>query len=257
MTVTPPRNRGWDVASRPAMIEPVRRLKVADAVAAQLSRLIDGDEYRPGERLPPERELSEQFGVGRSSMREALRSLEADGLVRIEHGIGVFVADKSKRRLGDVGVLMAGDFTVPELFEVRLPLERDAAGLAARRITSQEIDDLHQILERCADPKISDSAFIRLDAELHRGIVKATKNALLSTVMANLEPLFFTYSHHVIALPDRRARAHEGHLKIVDAVAGRRVRDARAAAVDHIRDVERDIVKHLDLGKPPLKGRGD
>lgn len=226
-------------------IEPVSRLKVADAVAAQLGRLIESGQYAPDEKLPPERVLSEQFGVGRSSMREALRSLQADGLVRVEHGIGVFVGDGSRRNDMSSGMLRAGDFTVPELFEVRLPLERDAAGLAARRITAPESARLRDILEEAGDPGISDDAFIKLDAQLHRTVVEATKNALLLSVVQSVEPLFFTYSHQVMALPGRRSTAHEGHRRIVDAVTGRRVGEARAAAVAHIRDVERDIVTHL------------
>lgn len=228
-----------------AAIEPVSRLKVADVVATQLSRLIEVGEYTVGEKLPSERELSEQFGVGRSSMREALRSLQTDGLVRVEHGVGAFVGDPSKRSARDSEILRAGEFTVPELFEVRLPLERDAAGLAARRITAQESDELRAILEQAAAPEISDDEFIGLDAKLHRTVVAATKNPLLLKIVQSIEPLFYTYSHHVIALPGRRKSAHEGHVKIVEAVTGRKVRDARAAAVAHIRDVEKDIVAYL------------
>jgi GntR family transcriptional repressor for pyruvate dehydrogenase complex len=244
------------------VIEPVNRLKVADAVAAQLGRLIEAGEYKPDEKLPPERVLSEQFGVGRSSMREALRSLQADGLVRVEHGIGVFAVDKSRRGDRGSGMLRAGQFTVPELFEVRLPLESNAAGLAARRITVQEGERLRAILEEAGDPALSDDAFIKLDAQLHRTVVEATKNPLLLSVVQSIEPLFFTYSHQVMTLPGRRAKAHEGHIRIVEAVIGRRVREARAAAVAHIRDVERDIVTYLSQGSDrrgstPTTGRQD
>jgi GntR family transcriptional repressor for pyruvate dehydrogenase complex len=230
--------------ARPA-IEPVNRLKVADAVAAQLGRLIEAGEYTSEEKLPSERVLAEQFGVGRSSMREALRSLQTDGLVRVVHGIGVFVVDKSQRADRGPALLRAGQFTVPELFEVRLPLERDAAGLAARRITAREADRMRAIIEEASDPSLSDDAFIKLDGQLHRAVVEATKNPLLLSVVQSIEPLFFTYSHQVMALPGRRAKAHQGHVRIVDAVIGRQVREARAAAVAHIRDVERDIVTHL------------
>jgi GntR family transcriptional repressor for pyruvate dehydrogenase complex len=234
-------------------IEPVNRLKVADAVAAQLGRLIEAGEYKAGEKLPPERVLAEQFGVGRSSMREALRSLEADGLVRVQHGIGVFAVDRSERAERGSAMLRAGQFTVPELFEVRLPLERDAAGLAARRITTREGDRMRAILEEASDPSISDDAFIKLDAQLHRAVVEATKNPLLLSVVQSIEPLFFTYSHQVMALPGRRAKAHQGHVRIVETVIARQVREARAAAVAHIRDVEKDIVTYLSQ----TSGRSD
>lgn len=228
-----------------AKIEPLERLKVADAIAAQLSRMISAGEYESGEKLPAERQLSEKFGVGRSSMREALRSLASEGLVRIEHGVGVFVADPSMRRDGQSGLLVAGDYTVPELFEVRLPLERQAAALAAERISADELAHLREILAEAADPATSDDRFIELDADLHRTIAGASKNPLLVTVVASMEPHFFTYSHQVFTLHDRRSRAHRGHEMIVDALAAGDATAARKAAVAHIREVEADIVAHL------------
>jgi GntR family transcriptional regulator, transcriptional repressor for pyruvate dehydrogenase complex len=227
-------------------IEPVRRLKVADAVAAQLSRLIDGGEFQPGQKLPAERLLAERFGVGRSSMREAFRSLESQGLVRVEHGIGVIVLDREQRaQSANTTMLVIGAYTVPELFEIRLPLERDAAGLAAKRIGPQETAELHAILAKAEDPALSDEQYIELDAELHMAIARATKNSLFASVMTGLRPCFFQYSQQVLQLPERRKRAQEGHRRIVDAVVAGRVKEARAAAVAHIRDVEEDLVEYL------------
>ena len=225
-------------------ITPVKRLKLADAVAAELSRLITEGGYDPGDRLPTERELREQFSVGQSTMREALRSLEADGLVRSEHGVGTFVT-KPDGRGRDGRILVLGEFTVPELFEVRIPLERDAAGLAAKRLTSAEADELIALIDAASDPNLTDDEFIELDGLLHRTIAAAAKNHLLSQVFSQLQPLFLKYSRLVIALPDRRAHAHAGHVRIVEAIVRRRATEARTAAVAHIRDVERDLVKQL------------
>jgi GntR family transcriptional repressor for pyruvate dehydrogenase complex len=186
-------------------IEPVRRLKVSDSVAAQLEQLILRGDFKPGEKLPPERVLSEQFGVGRSSMREALRMVEASGLVRTTHGVGVFVTD-SKAKPGT---------------------------------------DLRRLIADASDPELSDEGFVKLDAELHRAIAKITQNGLLLRIMDSIQPLFLTYSYRVIELPGRRAVAHAGHAKIVEAIAAHHIRDARNAAVKHIREVEQDIVRHL------------
>jgi len=130
----------------PGDIEPVRRLKVADSVAAQLEQLITRGDIKPGEKLPPERVLAERFGVGRSSMREAIRVVEASGMLRTDHGRGVFVVSDKKAMPKLSDLLVFDDFTVPELFEVRLSLEPDAASLAARRITAPELADLQRIL---------------------------------------------------------------------------------------------------------------
>lgn len=227
-------------------IEPVRRLKVSDSVAAQLEQLIEHGQYQPGDKLPPERTLAEQFGVGRSSMREAIRLVEANGLLRTDHGIGVFVVSNTKPVPMLSELLLFDDFTVPELFEARLSLERDAAGMAAKRITESEAEELQRILDESGNPSLSNDAFVKLDAELHRAIVKATKNRIWERVYESIIPLFITYSHRVIQLPGRRESAHNSHCKIVAAILDRSVREARSAAVKHIREVEREIVKHLD-----------
>ncbi|MCW2946406.1 MAG: hypothetical protein JWR24_3123 [Actinoallomurus sp.] len=229
----------------PGGIEPVRRLKVADSVAAQLESLISRGDYNPGDKLPPERVLAERFGVGRSSMREAIRIVEANGLLRTDHGVGVFVVRNKKSAPEMSQLLVFHDFTVPELFEARLSLEPEAARLAAKRITPQEMAELERILAAEADPDLSDDEFVKLDVALHRTIVSATKNTLLQRLLEIIEPLFFAYSQRVIQLPGRRAHARAGHERIVEAIIGRRARDARNAAVRHIRDVERDIVEHI------------
>jgi GntR family transcriptional repressor for pyruvate dehydrogenase complex len=233
-------------------INPVRRLKLSDNVAAELERMITQGEFAVEEKLPSERVLAEQFGVGRSSMREALRILESNGLVRIEHGIGVFVASSTKRLAFGADSLVVDGYTIPELFEVRMAIECDAASIAAKRITSAEAADLEAILVEAERPGLSDAGFIELDARLHRSIVRATKNKLLIRVFESIEPLFMAYSHRVIELEHRREVAHAGHQSIVAAIVHRRPSEARSAAAEHLRAVERDIVEHLShSGAPP------
>lgn len=226
----------------PGGITPVRRLKVSDSVAAQLNRLIEQGDYEPGDKLPSERVLAERFGVGRSSMREALRMVEASGLLRIEHGVGVFVTGDAQRSTALSRLLVFEDFTVPELFEVRLSLEGYATGVAAKRITAAEGEELRRILAKAEEPGLSDEDFVKLDADLHRTIVKATRNRIWGQIYESVEPLFVAYSRRVIQLPRRREAAHQGHREIVEAVIAGHARDARTAAVRHIRTVEKEIV---------------
>lgn len=234
------------------LIKPVTRLKLSDSVAAQLEQLIRQGEYPVGSKLPPERALADQFGVGRSTMREALGVLQTVGLLRIEHGVGVFV--ETTNQTPALKLLLVDDYTVPELFEVRAALEAEAAADAAKRITPPEVAALESILERASDEGLSDEQFVLLDAELHRSIVAATKNKLLTHIMEGLEPLFLSYSRQVIVLAGRRGNAHHGHTEVVDAIAARRPRDARAAMLRHLRAVERDIVEYLGQGADDASG---
>jgi GntR family transcriptional regulator, transcriptional repressor for pyruvate dehydrogenase complex len=228
----------------PQAIRPVRRLKLSDSVAAQLEHLIRNGEYGVGLRLPAERELADQFGVGRSTMREALSMLQTAGLLRIEHGIGVFVKSTSTQPTA-AQLLMVENYTIPELFEVRRALEGEAASNAAKRATPTAAAALEAIVERAEDESLTDAEFIGLDAELHRSIILATKNKLLRQLFDGVEPLFLTYSHQVIGLTGRRQEAHHGHKEIVEAIVDRRPREARAAILRHLRAVERDIVEYL------------
>jgi GntR family transcriptional repressor for pyruvate dehydrogenase complex len=232
-------------------IEPVRRLKVSDSVAVQLEQLIVRGDFQPGEKLPPERVLAEKFGVGRSSMREALRLMEASGLIRTTHGVGVFVINNNSKAAGRLTEFLVLDqCTVPELLEVRVMLEGDAAALAARRRTAADAAELRRIIADASDPELSDDGFVALDAELHGAVAKISQNQLLLKISDLIRPLFLAYSDRVIKLPGRRAVAHRGHTDIVEAIAAHHARHARNAAVKHIHDVERDIVRHLRDPEP-------
>lgn len=233
------------MAEYASKIERVERLRVSDSVAAQLTQLITKGVYAVGEKLPAERVLAEEFGVSRSSMREAIRGIEASGLLSSSHGVGVFVVSNTVSTPGQSDLLVFEDFTVPELFEVRRMMERDAAGWAAKRITPALTSELESIMEQCADPDLSDEDFVRLDIKLHQTIAKASRNELLASLYGGLEPALLKYSLRVIALPGRREHSHAGHTRIVDAIVTGRVREAREAAVAHIRDVEQDIAKNL------------
>ena len=229
----------------PHQIERVSRLRVSDSVAAQLTQLITTGVYEVGEKLPSERVLSEQFGVSRSSMREAIRGVESSGLVSSSHGVGVFVVKATLDAPGTSEILIFEDFTVPELFEVRRTLEGEAAALAAHRRGTADTDEMERLLGACAGPELSDAEFVQLDIALHQAVAKASKNGLLSKLYGSLEPLLVEYSRRIIAIPGRREHAHNGHVAIVDAIVAGRARDARAAAVAHIRDVEEDIMKFM------------
>lgn len=228
-------------------IERVERLRVPDSVAAQLTQLITQGVYSIGEKLPSERVLSEEFGVSRSSMREAIRSVEANGLVNSNHGVGVFVVNNkiasSNRSAAEM--LIFEDFTVPELFQVRKVMEKEAAEWAAKQITPEQASKLRQILEKCEKPGLSDEEFVVLDFQLHQTVAEASGNRLLAILYGGLEPMMLKYSRRVIGLPGRRQDSHAGHTKLVNAVISGKVREARSAATAHILDVERDIARSI------------
>lgn len=222
-------------------IQPIQKLKVADAIAAQLEQLIRDGQYLVGSKLPPERELAEQLGVARSTIREGLRILESSGFVRIVHGVGALVEADTPRSNMLEELLSASGTTVRELFEVREALESKAAELAARRRSDADLSKMRALLEEAGQADIGNERFIELDALFHASVARATANRLMATIFDNIGSAFTEYSQRVIDLPGRRARAHVGHERIYECIASQDGSAAREAALTHLRDVERDI----------------
>ncbi|WP_425408452.1 FadR/GntR family transcriptional regulator [Hyphococcus sp.] len=148
-------------------------------VAEQIKDLIQSGSFPPGSRLPGERDLAEQLGVSRVTVREAEIALEAIGLLDIRVGSGVYVL----RKLREDGQAMP-DVGAFELTEARSAIESEAAALAAAAITNEELDRLDEIVERMSADTDPDSPLeADADREFHLTIARATKNnAMLETI---------------------------------------------------------------------------
>lgn len=223
-------------------IEPVRQLKLADAVAAQLEELIRNEHFGETGRLPAERELAEQFGVGRGTMREAVSKLESLGILVRNQGVGTFAVYPPPRAAERMLLLTAGDVTALELFEVRYALEPDAAAKAAARRTEADLDAISDILKNSMVEGIAGGEFVALDFQFHSRIAQASNNRLLSRLYEQIGPHHAIYSEKVISIPGRIERACQGHQRILHAIEQRDAEAARAAALDHLLSAESDLV---------------
>jgi GntR family transcriptional repressor for pyruvate dehydrogenase complex len=220
----------------------VVRNKLSDTVAQKLESLIVAGDFSVGTRLPNEKALAEQFGVGRSSMREAVRTLEAAGFLRSAHGIGVFVVT-DKPAPGRIDQSLLGGITMSDLFETRMAIESKAAELAARRLTDHHAELLRSIVAAADIPDIPQSDFVVLDGRLHRQIAEASGNPLLLHVWESIAPQFEEYSLKVIGIPGRLERAHADHCAIVDAIVDRDADLAARRAHDHVAAVQSELQK--------------
>ena len=134
------------------VFEAIRRDKVYEAVARQLETLIL-EKLKPGDKLPPERELAEMFAVSRSSIRDAIRSLELSGLVEPRQGVGTVVCEVTADSLLNplVNALKRRQELVSELLEVRKMIEPPLAARAATHASEDEIKEMEDILRRQAE----------------------------------------------------------------------------------------------------------
>lgn len=218
----------------------VPRRKLSDKVADELRAQIVIGEFPVGSKLPAENELAQRFGVGRSSMREAVRTLAAAGYLKSTHGIGVFVTS-DRPRAAALDLALAGGYTMTDLFEVRIAVEGMTAALAARRLTDHHHELLTSILAAASDPQIAQQDFVAMDARFHRQIAEASGNPLLLLMWDSFAPQYEEYSLKVIGMPGRLARAHADHQAIAEAIAGRDAERAERLAAEHVRTVQQEL----------------
>lgn len=228
-------------------IKPLARTSLSDSIVEQLTALIAKGALKPGDRMPTEKALSEQFGVGRTSVREALKSLAAMGLVESQAGEGHFVATDGSRvvdRSLQAGLLL--DATkVPELIETRLMLESEAAALAARRATEEQVAEIERQLQAMVDAGDDHSLYLEADLRFHLAIATASQNSILANLLASIRSYLQSWIRETLRRGShRRAEGSIAeHRRILEAIQKRKAKAARQAMNDHILSSSADLEK--------------
>lgn len=164
-------------------MEPVRKIRLYESIVNQIQKLISTGQLTPGQKLPPERELAEALGVSRTSIREALRSLEMMGYLESRVGVGGGTYIKSMS-FGNIispfsyPLLQNVEFIV-ELLEVRLLLEIEVARLAAHRRTEEHIAQMRAAVQQMADEIAAGQTGLQGDNAFHRVLADAANNRVL------------------------------------------------------------------------------
>ena len=166
-----------------AGLKPPSRVTLSEQVALQLASELTGGRWKPGEKLPSEAELCKAFNVGRSTLREALKSLAFIGLIRMRAGGGSYVCDQPSKYLDGPlfakGVLNT-EKDITDLTEARILLETEVAGLCAQRATEQDFEVLDEILKQMKTAiEQGGDAFRQLDLGFHLAIAGGSKNQVL------------------------------------------------------------------------------
>lgn len=225
-------------------LTPLERAKTYELVVRQIKGEIYAGRLRPGDRLPGERQMSEQLQVSRPSVREAIRILEAMEIVRSRPGngagSGLIVSTEPSRALSDlIGIHVAlSSYSLEEVVGVRMALEVQAVRRIATRIDSMDLTQLRETLERMDAPDIQRSAFIDLDTEFHVELARRSGNTLLADLMIALReavrrPMAIAFDDDEL-WADRVAMVRREHLAIVEAVAAGDARKSEEAMRHHI-----------------------
>lgn len=204
-------------------------------VAERLARAIAAGTYKPGDRLPAERDLAQTYSVSRPTVREAIIALELDGLVEVRIGSGVYVT----RGKPVTGAQVAMDIGAFELTEARLLIEGEVAALAATQISDQEIAELESLLDKMDSAnRKSAGAGELVDRQFHEAIARATRNSALFQMVEQLWTIR-NRSPQCVRLfeKSRSAGTHpvlNEHRAIVEGLKTRDPNTARAAMRDHL-----------------------
>lgn len=171
---------------------------------------IDAGEWMVGHRLPSEAELAAEIGVGRSSVREAVRLLARDGLLDVRHGVGTFVAQPPA---GAELEQVLRRSRVLEVLEVRRALEVEAARLAAERARPEDLADIRrQVADRHASQSSSADEFVAADLDFHRSVVALAGNSVLTALFDSVRSVLHAALVDMVenepALPDT-GEAHD------------------------------------------------
>ncbi|MGD0417374.1 MAG: FadR/GntR family transcriptional regulator [Terriglobales bacterium] len=224
--------------------EVVRRNKVYEEVAKQIERLIL-EKLQPGDKLPSERELAEMLQVSRSSIRDAIRSLELTGLVEPRQGAGTIVRELSAQSLVNpfANALKRRQELVSELLDFRKMLEPPLAARAATHASSDEISEMEEILQRQEVTLSHGEASIAEDAEFHYSIALASGNSVVLKVLDILMDLLRETRERSLQLQGRPQRSLAGHRRILAAIKRHDAEAAKDAMRRHIEDVEEIVLE--------------
>lgn len=216
-------------------------MAVTDDAIGRIKGMITSGELRPGDRLPPEKELGERLGLSRSSLREAVKALEVIRVLDVRRGDGTYVTSLEPRLLLEAlsfVVDLHTDRSVLEIFAVRRILEPAATGLAVSRLTERQLDDLADLIDVTdADGPIED--LVRHDLAFHQLIVEAAGNEYLSRLVETMQSgtlrarVWRGITQHGAA--DRTIAEHRG---ILTALRLRDAELAQALALTHIAGIE-------------------
>jgi GntR family transcriptional regulator, transcriptional repressor for pyruvate dehydrogenase complex len=218
----------------------INRGNAAEAVFEDIRTAIVSRKLALGTRLPAEVQLAERYGISRAIIREALRSLQTLGFTQTRTGRGTFVVSESPaRQLG------GGAYSARDLIEARPCIEIPAAGCAALRRTDDQLASLTSLCGRM-DEEQNIQTWVRMDAEFHDEIAKASGNAIFRKVVADVRGALSTQSELVEHVRGRRKASNNEHRRILEAVAAGSEEDARAAMAEHLLEVKRSIIGIAD-----------
>ena len=220
-------------------LKPIKPKRISDQVFDQLKELIFRGEMKPGQKIMPERELSEALNVSRTSVRDAISKLVVMGLLEQRQGQGTFVRSMDSIQNNPLAVAIdAQDATLEDLLEVRMGLECNAASLAAQRAVDSDIHFLERSIADMHKEVASGELGTEADVSFHMAIAYATKNPVQVDIMKSFYDFLFIgikeNLSHLYKEPGNIDKIDEQHKEIFKAIRNHDTEQAYLAMKRHI-----------------------
>lgn len=221
------------------LFSPVNIGRVSQIIVEQVRSLIRNGTLQPGDRLPSERELCNRFGVSRVTVREALRVLEAGGLVSIRVGArgGAFVTSPTSERVGEglADLLVLSPLSAAEVTETRMIVELGIVPLVVERATPEDLEQLESICRRAEAALVDDAYSMALSAEFHVRVAACTHNAAVEMLVGSFHgPMLMSLEEAHVRAPLMGPRGVKEHLQFVRAISRRDVGAAETIMRRHL-----------------------
>jgi GntR family transcriptional regulator, transcriptional repressor for pyruvate dehydrogenase complex len=225
------------------MYKVVRSSRLYEQIVQQVEESIRKGAMKPGDQLPPERELAQQFGVSRTAVREAVKALREKGHVEAYPGRGTFITDgtshaikQSLDRLIRIGQPEGSGF----LAEVREILEPEIASLAAVRADAQDIAAMREPIAVMDEARKDSDAFIEADLDFHLALAEAAANPLILSLIDSIVGLLREQRSRIFLVEGGPERGQYHHKRILEAIEHHDPVGAREAMKAHLRQVRKD-----------------
>jgi len=223
----------------------ISKVSVADEVIDYIKELILADKLKPGEQLPSEERMADQMGVGRGTIREALKVLIYLGIVE-RRGKSTFVAEDVEiyMRLNEVFENFKSHRDIMEIIEVRKIIEPEAAALAAIRGSTEDKAYIERYFDLMSSSQEKREDFIDYDHDFHLAVIRASGNEILSTIIKGIQGLM--KKNQEVVLKESNSimpRSLEFHRKIASAIKSGNEEEAKKYMVEHLLDVEREMFR--------------
>ena len=225
------------------MLKPVEKKKAYEDIVQQIKTLIEDGKFKQNDQLPSERDLSETFRVARTTVREAIRTLEAMKLLQSRQGDGTYVLASSEESLARplATALFKEKDDIRDIFYIRKIIEPHVAMLAAENATPQEIEKMEEVLQKQEVCIERNESIIETDSAFHKLMVKAASNGVIERIIVVVIDLLKQSHEKYLTVDGNNERAIsslEGHHRVLSAVKKGDVDAAQNSMLEHLEDIE-------------------